>query len=71
MFLPFAEKLKMKIRADLRCKEMIVEGICSIQEGLHPQILGKRLEVYTLFDAKGRTSETSPSRAPNAVEGEQ
>ena len=63
VFLPFAEKLKMKIRADLRCKEMIVEGICSIQEGLHPQTLAKRLEVYTLFEAKGRISEASPTRA--------
>ncbi len=64
VFLPFAEKLKMKIRADLRCKEMIVEGICSIQEGLHPQTLGRRLEVYTLFEAKGATREARPARVP-------
>ncbi|MEE9281132.1 MAG: flagellar motor protein [Myxococcota bacterium] len=63
VFLPFAEKLKMKIRADLRRKELIVEGICSIQEGVHPRTLRERLEVYTTFDAKRPAAEQKPVRA--------
>lgn len=62
VFLPFAEKLRMKIRTELRRKEMIIEGICSIQEGVHPRTLGKRLEVYTLFDGKLRKGESRPAR---------
>ncbi len=43
LFLPLAQKLRMKIANDLRRKELIMEGICSIQEGINPQMLEKRL----------------------------
>lgn len=63
LFLPFADKLRMKIRAELRRKEMIVEGICGIQEGVHPQVLRSRLEVYTVFDGGRRREDRGRSRA--------
>jgi chemotaxis protein MotA len=62
VFLPFAEKLKMKIRTELRHKEMIIEGICSIQEGVNPMALRKRLDVYTTFDRQTPSVEPRPSR---------
>ncbi len=62
VFLPFAEKLKMKIRTELRHKEMIIDGICSIQEGVHPMTLRKRLDVYTIFDRQTPSVEPMPSR---------
>jgi chemotaxis protein MotA len=70
VFLPFAEKLKMKIRTELRHKEMIIDGICSIQEGAHPMALRKRLDVYTTFDrqtpsVEPRPSRIGPARSPN------
>jgi chemotaxis protein MotA len=46
LFLPFAQKLKFKVRHDARRKEMIVEGVCAIQEGLNPQVIEKRLRAF-------------------------
>jgi len=43
IFLPLAQKLRMKIASEVRRKELIMEGICSIQEGINPQMLEKRL----------------------------
>lgn len=62
IFLPFAEKLRMKIRTELRHKEMIIDGICSIQEGVHPMTLRKRLDVYTIFDRQTPSVEPMASR---------
>jgi chemotaxis protein MotA len=46
LFLPFANKLKLKIKEDRRRKEMIMEGLCSIQEGLNPLYIERRLSVF-------------------------
>lgn len=59
IFLPLAEKLKMKVREDLRRKELIVEGVCSIQEGINPQMIQKHLSSFV---------ERQPEQAP--IEGE-
>ncbi len=55
LFLPFASKLRMKIREETRRKEMIVEAVCAIQEGLNPHNIEKRLQSFLEpheFDAK-------------------
>ena len=46
LFLPFANKLKMKIREESRRKEMILEAVCAIQEGLNPHHIEKRLRSF-------------------------
>ena len=46
LFLPLAQKLRMKMSRELSRKEMIMEGICSIQEGINPQMLEKRLQSF-------------------------
>ena len=46
LFLPFANKLKMKIREETRRKEMILEAVCAIQEGLNPHHIEKRLRSF-------------------------
>lgn len=51
VFLPFASKLRMKIRHDSLRKEMILEAICCIQEGTNPQILEKQLRTFLDQDA--------------------
>jgi len=43
IFLPFSNKLKMKLREETRRKEMILEAVCAIQEGLNPHHIEKRL----------------------------
>jgi chemotaxis protein MotA len=46
LFLPFANKLRLKIQEDRRRKEMIVEGLCSVQAGLNPLHIEKRLTIF-------------------------
>lgn len=46
LFLPFATKLRSKIREDTRRKELILEAICAIQEGLNPRHIEKRLASF-------------------------
>ena len=52
IFLPFASKLRMKTRLDSRRKELILEAACSIQEGLNPQIMEKRLRTFLDSDSQ-------------------
>ena len=46
IFLPLAQKLRMKMRREMVRKAMITEGVCGIQEGLNPQMLEKRLQSF-------------------------
>lgn len=46
LFLPFAEKLRMKIRARTLRKELIVSAVVAIQDGLNPSLIERRLQSY-------------------------
>ncbi len=46
IWLPIANKLKLKSKAELLIKEMILEGILSIQAGENPRIVREKLEVF-------------------------
>lgn len=46
IFLPFAGKLKTKSTHELLVKEMIIEGILSIQSGDNPRLLREKLMAY-------------------------
>jgi len=42
-FLPFAGKMRLRIRNDYRRREMILEGVISILEGMNPRMLEIKL----------------------------
>jgi len=42
-FLPFAGKMRLRIHEDLRRREMMLEGVISILEGLNPRMLEVKL----------------------------
>jgi chemotaxis protein MotA len=46
-FLPFANKIKLKLTAEKERKTLITEGVLSIQEGLNPRVLEERLRAFT------------------------
>ena len=46
-FLPFANKIKLKLAAERERKNLIMEGVLSIQEGLNPRILEEKLRAFT------------------------
>jgi chemotaxis protein MotA len=47
LFLPAASKIKARIQAELQRKELILEGVSGIVEGLNPKLIRAKLEAYT------------------------
>jgi len=45
-FLPFAGKMRIRIRDGHRCREMMLEGVISILEGMNPRMLEIKLNGY-------------------------
>jgi chemotaxis protein MotA len=43
VFLPIADKLKNRSSSEVVRKEMIIEGVLSIQVGEHPNIISRKL----------------------------
>lgn len=48
VFIPFGTKLKLKYKKVLVAKEMILEGILSIQAGESPALIERKLQTYIL-----------------------
>lgn len=46
LFLPAAGKLKIRAREELRLKEMAIEGVVSILEGMNPRMLELKLQTF-------------------------
>ncbi len=46
LFLPMANKIKARAHEEMRFKELIVEGILGIVEGLNPKLIRTKLEAY-------------------------
>jgi chemotaxis protein MotA len=46
IFLPLAQKLRLKMARAVTRKEMILEAVCAIQEGVNPQMLEKRMQSF-------------------------
>ena len=55
IFLPAAGKLKFRHREEQMIKEMMLEGVISILEGMNPRMIETKLRTY-LFDAKPATT---------------
>ncbi len=52
VWLPIANKLKLKLEKEKRVKEMIIQGVLAIQQGESPKLVGDKLAVY--LEAKDR-----------------
>jgi len=71
-FLPAGGKLKARLRAELQIRELILEGVLAIVEGLNPKLIRTRLDAYLEqpAPAKKKASAEAPSAASvAAVEG--
>lgn len=58
MWLPIAAKLKVSTKEEISARQIIIEGILSIQAGEHPRVIGEKL-----------TSFLPPSNRPNQRAG--
>lgn len=71
LFLPVASKIKLRMEAEIQRKELIVEAVSGIVEGLNPKLIRMRLEAYLQDEPKPKASpqkRTSEGEAPAKVE---
>jgi chemotaxis protein MotA len=61
-FLPSAGKLKIRIREEQVIREMTLEGVISILEGMNPRMLETKLLGF-LADAKQKAAEPRKAEA--------
>jgi|SRR5579863_623504 chemotaxis protein MotA len=61
-FLPVASKLKARIYNDVQVKELLLEGVASIIEGMNPKLIRVKLEAFVDPDGK----KTAPAGKPAA-----
>ena len=70
-FLPVANKIKARFHHSLEMKELMLEGVCSIVEGLNPKLIRIKLDPFsdeaaaTAKSAKapqGKPAQTAPAR---------
>jgi chemotaxis protein MotA len=61
-FLPVANKIKARFHHTLELRELMLEGVCGIVEGLNPKIIRVKLDAF-LEEAPGAEQEAAPSRA--------
>jgi chemotaxis protein MotA len=68
LFLPSAGKLRSRLQEEVRNREVILEGVLSIVEGLNPKLIRTKLEAY---QKKGKTAKSGAGeraeRAGNPV----
>jgi len=63
--LPAANKIKTRIRDDTQRKELMLEGVAGIVEGLNPMLIRSKLDAYTGPAIPEKTTEPSAGRAVN------
>jgi chemotaxis protein MotA len=69
ILLPMATKIKSRARSETHRKELIVEGVCAIVEGLNPKLIRSKLEAYTQ-PAPVKNKSAKKGRAANPLDGE-
>lgn len=47
IFLPMAGKIRARTRENTAAQEMLLEGVCSIAQGLHPKMIYSKLSSWT------------------------
>ncbi|SNB47020.1 flagellar motor protein [Geobacter sp. DSM 9736] len=52
--IPFGTKLKQRLKAEIQQKEMVIEGLISIQNGENPHFIEQKLRAYMHDEKKGK-----------------
>jgi chemotaxis protein MotA len=65
-FLPAANKLKSRIHEEVQAKELLLEGVTSILEGMNPKLIRVKLEAY--IQHKGPKKDKDSAQASGAEE---
>jgi len=70
-FLPAANKLKARVKEQVQLRELALEGVLSLVEGLNPKLIRTKLEAYAPHKpaAKKGKAQAAPAAKPAAAEG--
>ncbi len=60
---PFAHKLHMRHDEEMVCKEIVMEGVISIQAGDNPKHIEERLNAFVCESSRGQASENSENKS--------
>lgn len=66
-FLPVANKIKARSHAELHAKELMLEGVCSIVEGLNPKLIRIKIESFAREGAPKETVKAGGKQASQAA----
>jgi chemotaxis protein MotA len=61
--LPAANKIKARIRQDTQRKELMLEGVAGIVEGLNPKLIRSKLEAYTCPEPQAERKDADAARS--------
>ncbi len=68
LFLPAASKIKARAHCETQRKELILEGISAIVEGLNPKLIRAKLEAYApAVDGRAAKKKNKDAKAPAAA----
>jgi chemotaxis protein MotA len=67
VFLPFANKLKIKHQREMVTKEMMLDGVLGILEGINPRIIEEKLKGYLSHETGKKGGEKVEEPKANAV----
>src|SRR3984885_6829742 len=66
-FLPAANKIKARLHETLHIKELMLEGVCSIVEGMNPKLIRIKLSAYAEGEAQSPQKANAPRGARTAA----
>ena len=58
-FLPAGAKLRALLHEELKLNQMLLEGVCSIVEGMNPKMIARKLEPFARQDRRRREMNTA------------
>jgi chemotaxis protein MotA len=67
--LPAANKIKCRIQSDMELKELKLEGVIGIVEGLNPKLISSKLDAYRHPKAEGKPKKAKQAAAVPQPEG--
>lgn len=62
LLLPVAFKLKLKLKAETKLLELMMEGALAIQEGMNPSLIREKLQGFHQEDAAGEQPAGAPAQ---------
>jgi chemotaxis protein MotA len=67
LLLPAASKIKARARRDLEMRELVVEGVVGIVEGLNPKLIRSKLDAYTSGGEEKKPKKEKPAAGKPAA----